>query len=157
MRRRLRQRREQIKAPAAESPGPASRPDPAARGARAVRSGVNRSAAGRLGTAIDCFNASQASRTVAGLMRTLGTPSVSVGASAGTPDEVRITVAWELTWYQWGVDLGAGSRPVFEIDNGRELGQLDAPARQWNASAIEAGRIVLAAPEAGTPGAPARR
>ena len=157
MRRRLRPRREQIKAPASEPLDSTARPDPAARGARAARAGANRSAAGRLGTAIDCFNASEASRTVAGLMRTLGTPSVSVGAAAGTPDEVRITVAWELTWYQWGVDLGDGSRPVFQIDNGRELDQLDAPARQWNASAIAAGRIVLAAPDAGTPGAPARR
>jgi hypothetical protein len=64
---------------------------------------------------------------------------------------VRITVAWELTWYQWGVDLGDGSRPVFQIGSGRELDQLDAPARQWNAAAIEAGRIVVTAPTSGTP------
>lgn len=91
------------------------------------------------------FNASDASRTVAGLTRSLGRPSVSVGAAAGSPSEVRITVAWELCWYQWGVDLGDELRPVFEIGQGTEVGQLDRSARQWNASAAEGGRLSLGA------------
>ncbi len=91
------------------------------------------------------FNASEAGHTVAGLVQTLGTPWVSVGASAGAPDEVRITVAWDLSWYQWGVDVGDEPRP--------------SAARQWNASAVEGGRIVLAAPakSPAADGAPARR
>ncbi len=92
------------------------------------------------------FNASDAGRTVAGLVRTLGTPSVSVGAAAGKTDEVRVTVAWELTWYQWGVDVGEDPRPVFAIASGSEIDQLDSASRQWNASAVEGGRIVLVAP-----------
>jgi hypothetical protein len=105
------------------------------------------------------FNASEAGRTVAGLVRTLGTPSVSVGASAGTPDEARVTVAWELSWYQWGVDIGEDPRPVIEVGKGSEIDQLDPPARQWNASVLEGGRIVLVAPKRRRPaaGAPARR
>ena len=77
---------------------------------------------------MDRFNESRSARTVAGLMRTLGTPRVSVGAAAGSPSEVRITVAWELSWYQWGVDVGDESRPVFELgkrrraDRARRLG-----------------------------------
>lgn len=90
------------------------------------------------------FNRSQAARTVAGLSRTLGTPFVSVGAAAGSPSEVRITVAWELCWYQWGVDLGDERRPVFQLGRGEELAQLDGSARQWNARA-EAGRLILGA------------
>jgi hypothetical protein len=93
------------------------------------------------------FNASEAGRTVAGLVRTLGTPWVSVGASAGAPGELRITVAWELSWYQWGVDLDDEGRPVFELAKGREIDQLDAAARQWNAAVVEAGRIVVVAPK----------
>jgi hypothetical protein len=92
------------------------------------------------------FNASEAGRTVAGLVRTLGNPSVSVGAAAGTTNEVRVTVAWELTWYQWGVDLGEDPRPVFPIASGSEIEQLDSASRQWNASVVEGGRIVLVAP-----------
>ena len=90
------------------------------------------------------FNSSEAGHTVAGLTRTLGRPWVSVGAAAGAPNEVRITVAWELSWYQWGVDIGDELRPVFEIDKGREVDQLDAAARQWNASVAEDGRLSLA-------------
>jgi hypothetical protein len=93
------------------------------------------------------FNASDAGRTVSGLVRTLGTPSVSVGASAGASNEVRVTVAWELSWYQWGVDVGADPRPVVEVGKGSEIDQLDPAARQWNASVREGGRIVLVAPK----------
>ena len=94
--------------------------------------------------AVARFNAGEAARTVARLTRTLGAPWVSVGASAGAPDQVRITVAWELSWYQWGVDVGEEPRPVFELDKGRELDQLDHAARQWNASLGEDGKVRLA-------------
>jgi hypothetical protein len=123
--------------------------DPAAPGANVGRRPpepeLAESPSGRLERAARRFNASDAARTVAGLMRALGQPWVSIGAAAGSPSEVRVTVAWELSWYQWGVDLGDEMRPVFQIDKGEELGQLDGPARQWNASAGEGGRIVLGA------------
>ncbi len=79
------------------------------------------------------FNASEAARTVAGLTRTLGEPRVSIGTAAGTADEARITVAWDLTWYQWIVTSGEREQPVAELARGTELDQLDAAARQWNA------------------------
>jgi hypothetical protein len=94
--------------------------------------------------AIARFNSSDAGRTAAGLTRTLGKPFASIGAAAGRPNEVRITVAWELSWYQWGVDIGDELRPVFEIDKGREIDQLDSAARQWNAAVGEDGRLTLA-------------
>jgi hypothetical protein len=94
--------------------------------------------------AVARFNHSEAGRTVAGLTRTLGTPWASVGASAGAPEEVRVTVAWELSWYQWGVDVGEELRPVFEIGKGSEIDQLDAAAKQWNAAVGEDGRLRLA-------------
>lgn len=90
------------------------------------------------------FNAGEAGRTVARLTRILGTPSVSVGAAAGVPGQVRITVAWELSWYQWGVDVGDETRPVFEIAKGGEVDQLDAAARQWNAKVGADGKLRLA-------------
>jgi len=90
------------------------------------------------------FNGSDAGRSVAVLCRTLGTPRASVGASAGAPGEVRVTIAWELSWYQWGVDVGDELRPVFELGKGGEIDQLDAAARQWNALVAEDGRLRLA-------------
>jgi hypothetical protein len=92
---------------------------------------------------VDRFNGSKAARIVAGLSRTLGGPRASVGAAAGSPHEVRVTVAWELCWYQWGVDVGDDVRPVFEIDRGEELAQLDSAARQWNATVGTEGALVL--------------
>jgi hypothetical protein len=83
--------------------------------------------------AVTRFNASEAARTVAGLTRTLGQPRVSIGAAAGTAEAARITVAWELTWYQWAVASGERERPIAELARGTELDQLDASARQWNA------------------------
>jgi len=124
--------------------------DPAAPGARMGRSdAAGESPQSRLERAVARFNGSEPARTVAGLMRTLGEPWVSVGAAAGSPSEVRITVAWELTWYQWGVDLGDEMRATFPIDRGDEVGQLDGSARQWNATASPGGQLRLGAPAQG--------
>jgi hypothetical protein len=109
----------------------------------------NGSPSSRLERALTRFNGSEASRTVAGLTRTLGGPRASVGAAAGSPSEVRVTVAWDLCWYQWGVDLADDLRPVFPIDRGEELGQLDTAARQWNAAVDPQGGITLAEAGAG--------
>ena len=99
----------------------------------------------RLERAIERFNDSEHARTVAGLMRTLGPPWVSVGAAARSASDVRITVAWELSWYQWGVDMRDDSAAVHELAKGHEVSELDRPARQWNAHAVEGGRLRLGA------------
>ena len=132
-------------APAPEPPTPHRRsPDPAAPGA-----GIGRTASAvesrmsRIERAIERFNASEQSVMIAGLARTLGGPWVSVGAAAGSPNEVRITVAWELSWYQWGVDIADELQPVYEIAKGGEVDELDGPARQWNARMEADGRIEL--------------
>jgi hypothetical protein len=125
--------------------------DPAAPGANVRRRQVE-APGGRLERAVVRFNESGAARTVAGLTRSLGQPSVSVGAAAGSPSEVRITVAWDLCWYQWGVDVGDERRPVTEIARGEDVEQLDRSARHWNASLGAGGRLVF-----GTAGSPVRR
>ena len=146
------------KAKPADLPAPAPLPDPAGRGMRPRRLQPDISPAGRFERAIARFNSSDAGRTAAGLTRTLGAPSVSVGDLAGAADVVRITVAWELTWYQWGVDLGDELRSVYELNKGYEVAEIDAPARQWNASAHD-GRIVMVAPRRreGAAGRPVHR
>jgi hypothetical protein len=124
------------------------RSDPAAPGANVGRGPAARAGLpeGRLEHAVALFNASEAARTVAGLTRSLGAPWVSVGAAAGSPSEVRITVAWELCWYQWGVDPAGESRAVFPIGKGSEVEQLDRSARQWNASCRDGGEVALGVP-----------
>lgn len=127
--------------------------DPAAPGVnvgrRAIAAEPAESPRQRLERAAARFNLSaEATGTVAALMRALGEPWVSIGSAAGSPSEARITVAWELSWYQWGADLADELRPVFQLAKGRELDELDGPARQWNASAGEGGRLALGAPAA---------
>jgi hypothetical protein len=97
----------------------------------------------RIEDAVERFNASDSAHTVAGLIRTLGPPRVSIGAAAGSPSEVRITVAWELSGYQWVVDVADPDRPVFELACGGELGELDGAARIWNGGATEGGKVFV--------------
>lgn len=65
-----------------------------------------------------------------------------MGAAAGSSTQARITVAWELCWYQWAVDQ-AGR--VVEIARGEEVEQLDRSARQWNARVDKGGRLIFGA------------
>ncbi|HEY5943380.1 MAG TPA: hypothetical protein VIT89_11055 [Solirubrobacterales bacterium] len=142
LRRMLRRRSRRPGAPAATTL-PAQ--DPAA-SSRRPRSALLRDAAGPtpFELAVARFNSSEAGQAVVGLTRTLGVPRASVGASAGALDEVRITIAWELSWYQWGVDIGDELRQIFELDKGGEIDQLDSAARQWNAAVGEDGQLRLA-------------
>ncbi len=118
--------------------------DPAAPGAN-VRRRQLEAPGSRMERAVARFNESDAARTVAGLARSLGRPSVSVGAAAGWSSEVRITVAWELCWYQWAVDVSEEQRPVAEIARGEDLEQLDRSARHWNASVGAGAQLVFGA------------
>lgn len=84
--------------------------------------------------ALAAFNASNHRRTVAGLSRTLGAPRASglaVRASSGYPG-ARVTVAWELTWYQWEIGPGPRGPEVRESGKGETIDQLRAADRTWN-------------------------
>jgi hypothetical protein len=93
------------------------------------------------------FNLSPHRRTVEGLTRSLGWPTVSIVALSGTNPEVVITVCWEISWYQYRVTLG--SSQVRLAQRGLEPDDLDESFRDWNADLNEAGLVVprLAADE----------
>jgi hypothetical protein len=117
------------------------RNDPAAPGANIRRRQLGSSGM-RLERAVELFNASRGGRTAAGLTRSLGPARASVGAAAGSSAQVRVTVAWELCWYQWLVDQAGG---VVEIARGEDVEQLDRSARQWNASVGQGGQLLFGA------------
>ena len=84
--------------------------------------------------ALRAFNASNHRRTVAGLTRTLGPPRASglaVRTKSGYPG-ARLTVAWELTWYQWEIGPGPNGPEVREAGKGETIDQLRAADRTWN-------------------------
>ena len=86
------------------------------------------------------FNLSPHRRTVEGLTRSLGWPTVSIVALSGTNPEVVITVCWEISWYQYRVVLG--SSQVRLAQRGLEPEDLDESFRDWNAELNEAGLVV---------------
>lgn len=91
------------------------------------------------------FNESEFRHTIAGIGRTLGGPQVSVVESPDTNHEVLLTVAWELSWYQYVVDLAESDDPVRLERKGDEVRELDEAFRQWNASAHTDGLVEMTA------------
>ena len=87
--------------------------------------------------AIEVFNASNETRRVSGLRRSLGEPRVSL-RPGGAGEEV-ITVAWELCWYQWSVE---GER-IRQVAKGNEISELPITDRAWTATAAEDGHLKL--------------
>jgi hypothetical protein len=97
--------------------------------------------------AIGLFNSSEHARTVVGIARTLGPPRVSASTSDSSAAEVVLTVAWELSWYQFAVDLSDTSDAVRMEGRGEELSDLPEAARDWNAHAKDDGTLAIGAPK----------
>jgi hypothetical protein len=91
--------------------------------------------------AAELFNASTYSRTVGGIAKSLGRPKVSIVPLSGVNTEVVVTVAWELSWYQYRVSFDA-PQPVRLAERGLELDELEPGFRDWNARLAEDGRLL---------------
>ncbi|HKJ35721.1 MAG TPA: hypothetical protein VKA36_04055 [Solirubrobacterales bacterium] len=84
--------------------------------------------------AVKAFNASENRRTIAGLSRSLGEPKVTAIAvrTASGSTGARVTVAWELAWYQWEVGPGKRGPEIRQTAKGETTDQLHAADRKWN-------------------------
>jgi hypothetical protein len=91
--------------------------------------------------AADLFNGSQFRRTVGGIAKSLGVPSVSVVPLSGVNSDVVVTVAWEISWYQYRITADS-PQPVRLAERGQELGELEESFTEWNAHMEDDGRIV---------------
>jgi len=91
--------------------------------------------------AADIFNSSQYRRTVGGISKSLGEPKVSVVVLSGVNAEVVVTVAWDISWYQYRVSLDSDN-PVRLEERGHDPGELEGPITDWNSHMEEDGRIV---------------
>jgi hypothetical protein len=91
--------------------------------------------------AADIFNASQYRRTVGGIGKSLGPPKVSVVVLSGVNAEVVVTVAWDISWYQYRVSLDSDN-PVRLEERGHDPAELEGPITEWNSHMEEDGRIV---------------
>lgn len=91
--------------------------------------------------AADLFNASAFRRTIAGIAKSLGEPKASVVPLSGVNPEVVITIAWDLSWYQYRVTLDS-AQPVRLEERGHELSELEPGVVEWNARLEDDGRLV---------------
>jgi hypothetical protein len=91
--------------------------------------------------AADLFNGSQFRRTVGGVAKSLGDPQASIHALSGVNPELVITVAWDISWYQYRVTPDS-AQPVRLEERGHELDELEGPYTEWNARVEADGRVV---------------
>jgi hypothetical protein len=131
--------------PPARAPDAPSAPEPR-RSPRHVRA-VPTNADLKMQRALEIFNASDHTRTVGGVARSLGAPGVSVRPRTDRPSVVSITVMWELSWYRFEIDLSDEAGGVRQVAQGAELSELDADEQVVNAAADERGGMHLAAAE----------
>lgn len=88
------------------------------------------------GHALNAFNQSRDLERMARIARTLGDPIVNVhDEGAGIPRRVRITLSWDIAWYEFVVklDLGAGRASVHETGTGGDANVLPLERRRANA------------------------
>ena len=90
--------------------------------------------------AADLFNESAFRRTIAGIAKSLGEPKASIVPLSGTSNEVILTVAWEISWYQYRVTPDS-AQPVRLAERGHEPRELDPNFTSWNAKLTGDGRI----------------
>jgi hypothetical protein len=90
--------------------------------------------------AAEVFNESAYQRTIAGIARSLGEARVSLLPLSGVNPEVVITVAWDISWYQYRVVFESG-QPVRLAERGYELDDLDPRFAVWNGHLGEDGRV----------------
>ncbi len=91
--------------------------------------------------AADIFNASTYRRTVEGIVKSLGTPKASIVPLSGTTGELAVTIAWDLSWYQYRVSPDLG-QPIRLEGRGYEVDELDPSFKEWNAKVEDEGRLV---------------
>jgi hypothetical protein len=90
--------------------------------------------------ASDLFNESAFRRTVLGIAKSLGAPKASIVPLSGTSSEVVLTVAWDISWYQYRITPDSG-QPVRLAERGQDPREVDPMFTGWNAQLTADGRI----------------
>jgi hypothetical protein len=91
--------------------------------------------------AADLFNASTYRRTVGGIAKSLGAARASIVPLSGVSGELAVTVAWDLSWYQYRVTPDS-AQPVRLERRGHELEELEESFKGWNTRVEDEGRLV---------------
>jgi hypothetical protein len=90
------------------------------------------------------FNESSHTEKTRSVRRSLGRPVVNLTKLAGSPRQVLITIAWEIVWYQYLVELdedSPGEERVALFAEGMELQEVNPVFSRPNAQLDDEGRI----------------
>jgi len=90
--------------------------------------------------AADLFNESAFRRTIAGIAKSLGSPNASIVPLSGTNSEVVLSVAWDISWYQYRITPDS-AQPVRLAERGHDPHELEPMFTSWNAKLTQDGRI----------------
>jgi hypothetical protein len=90
--------------------------------------------------AADLFNESAFRRTIAGIAKSLGMPKASIVPLSGTNSEVVLSVAWDISWYQYRITPDS-AQPVRLAERGHDPRELESMFTSWNAKLTPDGRI----------------
>jgi hypothetical protein len=90
--------------------------------------------------AAERFNETAFRRTIAGIAKSLGEARVSLLPFSGTNPEVVITIAWDISWYQYRVVFDS-AQPVRLAERGYELEDLENRFKAWNGHLAGDGRV----------------
>jgi hypothetical protein len=90
--------------------------------------------------AAELFNDTAYRRTIAGIAKSLGEARVSLLPLSGVNPEVVITIAWDISWYQYRV-VFESAQPVRLAERGYELDDLEDRFKTWNGSLGPDGRL----------------
>ena len=90
--------------------------------------------------AADLFNESAFRRTIAGIAKSLGVPKASIVPLSGTNSEVVLSVAWDISWYQYRITPDS-AQPVRLAERGHDPHELESMFTGWNAKLTQDGRI----------------
>ena len=91
--------------------------------------------------AAELFNDTAYRRTIAGIAKSLGEARVSLLPLSGVNPEVVITIAWDISWYQYRV-VFESAQAVRLAERGYELDELDGRFEEWNGHLHVDGRVV---------------
>ena len=95
----------------------------------------------RVVEAADLFNGSDHRRTVGGIAKSLGPPRASIVSLSGVNADLVVTVAWDISWYQYRVTADS-AQPVRLAERGHDPAELEGAFSVWNARVEPDGRVV---------------
>jgi hypothetical protein len=78
---------------------------------------------------------------VAGVAKSLGAPQASIIPLSGVTGEMIVTVAWEISWYQYRVSPDS-PQPVRLVERGHDIEELEDSYQGWNAQLADDGRLM---------------